>query len=533
MIPNPSFYQHRSVYRDVPIEDYQNAFATSAKKYDTNLDEYNVLNALASNIKALPKDQAYLQQKLKAADQAIAEVADPLTGNNRWDLAGSALQRMKASFTADPKLNAAKESYLNFAKGEEDKQAMRMKGQTPFEVTNPEDHQSIDENGNVNIYRPEIQVKADYVKQAQDLMAQVAPDIVSMGLQPSEVAGILEGKVIRGIDRNKIMASLDSAKRLYDESAEGVQHRQYLGKYAPDRNPDEFINNLLLSAGMLRTFREERVERTGDPSFAEESKARLLEQQIQGRLAVKQAKGSKEYDPEVDGLIGVQSFMSRDSGELDAKTGKNKMIKSNAFMIKNAEIVKDYSDTFFAGDGSRIKPIDKRLSYNPEKHSILNHRIKGFASDDVNGPGTMGSAIAEIKYIDHDDKDKEKTMNVMIQSPDDSFVNIFKSYKDITTAVNKHNKGDLAGGKGHSMIDSSGLLGYPDAVAFYIGTDNVVRPQIKRKEGGWRLLKDYELAPLGLKDHYTTKDIEELTANAVARTLKPYVRTSKEIQATP
>lgn len=532
MIPQLSFYNYRPVYNDIPIEDYQNAFAQSAKAYETNLENYNLLQAFASSIKALPQDQQYVKDKIMSADAKIKHISDQVQGNQRYDLAGTVLQKMKADYNADPKLNAIRESYINFAEGEKQKAEMRAKGITPFELTDINSHRSFDDEGNVNIYRPNIQAKADYVEKAQEIIAQIAPDIVELNLQPSEIEGILQGKTIKGLSKDKLLAKLDDIHNTYNQTAEGQQHKLFVQKNSPEVNPDKFIRDFLFGVGNLRTFSESRTNYTPDPSYQYAQRAELLDRKLQNDLIKQRMKGSKSYDtdPNIQGLLRRESLRAIDSGVKDEKTGLNKLIKSNALMISNAEIIKDLSYSFNIGDGSRIVPLDKRKKFNFEEDSIESVKIKGFALDEENGTGTLGGSIAELTYIDSND-DKKKTMNVVIQPSDESFKNIFTTHQSVSNILKRHNKGNDAQGKGHSVADTSGLLGDSNAFAFYIDKNNEVRPQVKKTDGTWRLLNQAEREALSLKEKYSMADIEELTSNKVAQTLKPYVKTSKEIQA--
>lgn len=536
MIPQLSFYQYRPIYQGAPLEEAQQAFAIGAQAYDTNLENFNKLEAFGASLRSLPQDQEYLKQKLAGTQDAIKSIADQTTGSKRWDLAGDALQRMKSSFQGDEKLGAIRESYLNFQKGEEIKQQMRAAGKTPFELTDINNHKSFDDQGNINIYRPDIRPKADYVAEATDIWKNIAPDIFEAQLQPSEVEGILSGKTIRGISPEKLRNQLQNVRQTYMETDSGQQHKQFIQKNSPEKDPDKFINDFLFGVGSLRAFREERTERVPDESYKWAQRTEHDMAILAAKNAIKKGRGSSEYDPDAEGLLGVGTLKAIDSGIKDPKTGLNKKTKSNALFIQNKEIVGDLSDVFWTGDGSRVVPLNKNENFHFEdtaiwgnnKDTIKDVKIKGFAMDEQHGQGTLGGAVAELSYLDNDGKDKK--MEVIIKNNDENFTNLFTTQQSLSNIIKKHNKSGYEGAGKSTIVDTSGLLGSPGNFGFWINKDNEVRPVVKRTDGTWRIVRENEFDSLNLKEKYSTSDIQALTANKVAQNLKSYTKTNKDIQ---
>lgn len=533
MIPQLGFFQYNPIYQGAPIEETEKAYQLSANQFDVNLDKYNKLQTFAASVKALPNDKTYLDQKMATTGEALKSLSTGIQGTKRWDLANDVIQKMTTEYTQDPKLNAIRESYLNFQEGEKLKQAMRAKGDTPFEITDIRNHKSFDDEGNINIYQPVIQPKADYVKEANDIFANIAPDVIAADLQPSEVEGILQGRTVKGFTREKLLSKMNDVESVYKNTDSGQQHKLFIQKNSPEENPDAFIKDFLFSVGSLRTFTEERRDRMVDPSYEWRQRGLLEREKMEARMRLQAMKGSSKFDPDSEGLLRREALRSIDSGIVDPKTKLTKKIKSNALMISNSEIIKDYSDSQYVGDGNRIVPLDKTKKFNFEKDQIVSTKIKGFALDDENGEGTLGGQIAEIEYLDEDDN--KKTMNVVIKPADQSFKGLFETQSGVNNILRKHNQGKVGGSegnlKGDSVLDTSGLLGDPGNFAFYVDKNNVVRPQVKKTDGSWRLLQQNELMSLGLKEFYSTEDLENLTANQVAQTLKPYVKTNKDIQA--
>lgn len=528
MIPQLSFYQYRPVYQGAPIEEAQQAFAMGAQAYDTNLENFNKLESFGASLRALPQDQEYLKQKLAGTNAAVKHIADQTTGSKRWDLAGDALQRMKSSFQNDSKLGAIRESYLNFAEGEKIKQEMRAKGQTPFEITDINQHRSFDDQGNINIFRPDIRPKADYVAEATDIWKNIAPDIYEAKLQPSEVEGILSGQTIRGISPEKLRGQLENVRNTYMNTDSGEQHKLFIQKNSPEKNPDKFINDFLFGIGSLRQFQEVKNERMVDPSYQWEQRTKSMLEINAAKEQMKRSSGRGNYDPDNERLFRIESLKAKGAvGE--------KALKANALMINSPEIIKGYKDVIFTGDGSRIVPLNKsdKSNYNfegdfwndPDK--ILSFTPKGFALDDAEGKDTVGGIIGEAVI---EDGDKKKTINVVVKNPDENMRSIFDVYQNTQEAIRNNKAGRNNKGQGYVINDVSGLFDYTDKkVALRVRADNRIVPVLQKADGGYRPPKQDEAEALYLKEYYSPSDIQGLMIDKIAKKLKPVAETAKQV----
>ena len=521
MIPQLSFYKYNPIYQGAPIEEAAKAMEMGAKAFDTNLENYNKLQSFAASIKALPQDQQYVRDKILSADSAIKDIADQTSGTKRWDKAGDAVQRISSIYFSDPKLNAVRESYTNFNEGEKVKQDMRAKGMTPFETTDFSKHRSFDEEGNVNIYRPVIEPKADYVKEADSIWKAVEPDIAAANLQPSEIEGILQGQTIKGISREKILASLDNVQKTYNETDAGQQHKRFIAQNTPNKDPDKTVRDFLFGIGSLKQFKEVKTERMADPSYEYEQRAKLLQQKIEGDLLKKKATGRGNYMDGNERLFRVEALKSK--GEVGQER-----VKGNALMINNPVIIEGFSKSQFTGDGSRIVPLNKNQKFDMEKDQVTGMTIKGFALDDYEGEDSVGGMIGEARVTGEDGK--ERNMNVLLKNSDPEVKNLFSTYRSLSAVLKTQAGGNKNLYKNKSVVDTSGLLDFTGKeVYFKVTPDNEIIPVGKTKEGTYSYFTESERDALLLKPKYSMKDIQNLLIDKIAPRLLPYTETASQL----
>lgn len=522
MIPQLSFYRYSPINQGSTLAESTQALERAGKVFDANLDENNKIQTFFSSIKALPADREYLKQKGAELAEITKSIADK-DGVERWDTAGAKLQRLKASITQDPKLNAIRESYLNFAKAEEDKQALRNKGEIPFDNTDFASHKSFDDEGNINIYRPSFEPKADYVRTADDIVKNIAPDIVEAQLQPSEVEGILQGKTIRGISREKLLSKLDAVKSAYDNTNEGQQHRRFLSKNNPEINQEKFIKDFLFNIGTIRTFSEERSNRMVDPSYEWAQRGLLEQQKIQGRLDIKRATGRGNYDPSHDNLFRIETLKGK--GEV----GKERKI-GNGLMFSNPLIGEKMGEATWVGDGSKVVQISNKdgKKFDWQHHSITAFKPKGFAMDEYEGQGTLGGMIGDIKYMDSDGK--EHWIQGVIKNSDPEITNAFTTYKSLSNVLATQAKGDTKSYADKSVVDTSGLFDFTGKkVHLKVFSDNTISPVLETQDGKFEVPPDYVLNDLFLKRRYKMSDIQNLIIDKIAPKVLPYTQTAAQI----
>lgn len=522
MIPQLSFYKYTPIHQGSTLNESAQALERAGKTFDANLDENNKIQTFFSSIKALPGDKSYLDQKGAELAEITKSIADK-DGVERWDTAGAKLQRLKAAVTQDPKLNAIRESYLNFVKGEEDKQKMRNASEIPFDNNDFASHKSFDEEGNIRIFQPSFEPKADYVKTADDIIKNIAPDIVEAQLAPSEVEGILQGKTIRGITKEKLLSKLNAVKSAYDNTNEGQQHYRFLAKNNPEINGDQFVKDFLFNIGTIRTFNEERSNRMVDPSYEWAQRGLLEQQKIQGRLDIKRATGRGNYDPAHDGLFRFETLKGK--GEV----GKERRI-GNAIMFSNPLIGEKMGEATWAGDGSKVVQVNAKdgNKFDWQHHTIVSFKPKGFAMDDYEGEGTMGGMISDVKYIDTDGK--EKWMQAIVKNSDPEIVNAFTTYKSLSNVLHTQQKGDLKSYADKSVVDTSGLFDFTGKkVHLKVFPNNTISPVLETQEGKFEVPPDGVLKELFLKRYYKMSDIQNLIVDKIAPKVLPYTQTAAQI----
>jgi hypothetical protein len=522
MIPQLSFYKYTPIYQGSTLQESVQALDRAGKTFDANLDENNKVQTFFSSIKALPGDRDYLNQKGAEMANIIKGISDK-HGVERWDLAGSKVQQLRAAVTQDPKLNAIRESYLNYQKEEETKQAMRNKGEVPFVNSDFASHRSFDDQGNINIYQPNVELKADYVKTADDIIKNIAPDIVEAQLMPSEVEGILQGKTIRGISKEKLLSKLNAVKSAYDQTSEGQQHYRFLQKNDPEINGDQFVKDFLFNIGTIRTFNEERSNRMVDPSYEWAQKGLLEQQKIQGRLDIKRATGRGNYDPRHDGLFRIETLKGK--GEV----GKERKVGSG-LMFSNKNIIEGLGAATWLGDGSGVKQISSKdgKKFDWQHHSIIDFKPKGYAMDEYEGEGTLGGMIGDIKYMDTDGK--EHWIQGVVKNSDPEIVNAFDTYKSLSNVLATQQKGDLESYKNKSVVDTSGLFNFTGRkVHLKVFPNNTISPVLETQDGKFEVPPDSVLKDLMLKRYYKMSDIQNLIIDKIAPKVLPYTETPAQI----
>lgn len=550
----PRMFQYQPIYKGIPIESVARDLELRAKAYETNLDKYNKVMEYASTIRALPGDQEYLSQVFKAADEQIKHIADKTHGSQRWDVANSAINRMAAKFTQDPTIVAIQESYKNFQEGEKLKMELSAKGATPLEFSDFTNHRTVKPDGSIDIYRPDIQPQANYVAEAAKLWGALEPEITSLGLTRSEFQGILEGKVIKGITKDRILRTLDNVYNVYKESDSGKQQHRLLRKEGVE-NPEQAVKDFILGIGMLREHTQEQTTYQEDYMTKLMLQARLAQEKAERTEAVRKATGRPNYESATDDLLKKEDLVyTKNTSSL---SGKEELRATKVITFGNKTVVDGVSATVappdamtyrFLGAGAEKQQLNKRR----EKGEVLLQeapRILGIIPNSELGDDYLGGYYASVKYRLPGDKN-DRIDQIIIQNKDPKLKSLLRTYDEIYKAA--ENKPD---GKDYIVDDASGLLsvsharlaeaakqlnltGINTSLKFKVtpvpSEDNrpraIVSPVLVDGNGQTTQLSKEILDYLGLLDKYDLDTVTDLVKDVLyARHLKPYTFTAEDL----
>lgn len=542
IVPGRRPLQYQSTYAGIPLEEVKESMAMGAQQFDANLADINATKVFMANIRSLPGDEEYVQGTFKNALKAIDEISTQSDGTKRYDLAGQAVDRMKLQIHADPKINAAIQSYANFDKAEQDKAAIRAKGGTPLEFNDPTKHKSFNPDGSINIFRPHIEEKGDYIKEAAGLWNTLAPELISAKLSQSDVEGILEGRTIKGITPEMVKRKFADVKQAYASSDSGVQQRKVFAKDG-SKNPDADMDNFLLGIGMLKTHLDTNVAYQSDPEWKARKDMEETQVRAMASMYKKQMSGRGNLHEKAD----AEKWFTRIRTNYTAgKSGLDKaiMIGINSDILgtglsKTLPIPQRDTFQLVGMDGKGIDQKDIELTQTP--------KVVGIVSTNAHGDAYRGGYYANVEYkVGANGKPKMGT--IIIKNGNDIMSNKVSTIAGIEDAVVKDKKLD-----GHLVPDTGGILAFADSKIQDLarargGTGNslkigfVVDPQgdkIHAKvkpvlyEGNEKNvigINSDMATSLGVKESYTLDEIYALTQDLLAREFEPYAQTKASLQ---
>jgi hypothetical protein len=539
LIPNARGYRYTPTYAGLPIEEIGQAFNMGAQQSEFNLDNLNKVQMYISQIQTLPGDDEYKRQAAQRASDTLKSIATQSDGTKRYDLATDATRQLAMSVFADPALNAAQQSYKNYEAGELTKQEMRNKGQTPVEFSDPTKFRSVDENGRVQVYRPHIEAKGDYIKEAAQIWNSVAPELISANLTPSEVEGILEGKVIKGITPQMISSALSNVKNTYMSSDTGQQQLRILKKEGV-KNAEKGVNDFLLGIGMLKVHADTNVNWQADPEYRYRKEMEKIQLQTAGKLAVKKASGRGDFDENAEvwfSRLRTNATRGKDQKDIAVMIGINSPIMGKA-LSQTLPLPQKDTYEFVGTDAKNVKKDNIAFEGVPQ--------VIGLVSTNVYGDDYRGGYYANVKY--RDGKGEPKTATIVMKSGNDRLRNRMQTVATIEDKIAMTKQKD-----GFFVQDDSEILGFANNAlqeqarqqgyaAFGNSLGFVVKPSGDKKTGevvpaikinGERRAKELtpqQASDLGLKQSYSIDDIYKLTQDQLVKEFNPYFQTSKSLQ---
>ena len=452
----PRMFQYRPIYQGIGLEAVQQDLQLRGEAFDTNLENYNKVMQYASTIRALPGDQKYVSDVFKSANEHIKHIADQTQGSQRWDLGRTAVNRMAARITQDPTLIAIQESYKNFQEGEKVKLDLRQKGHTPLDFGDFTQHRTVQDDGSINIYQPTVEAKGNYVAEAGKLWATLEPEMINLGLTKSDIAGILEGKTVKGITKERILGAADNIFRTYMETDSGRQQRR-LAIHEGSETPDQDIRDFVLGIGMLREHTQEAVAYQADREWDYAMQARLALLKGEQTSAKRSSTGRPNYEDSTDALL-KDVKLTYEKGEVQ---GKEQLRKVNVITFGNKEIVDGLSGTVappdpmtykFIGAGAEKDKLNKKLSKGEISIQPNGIKIIGIIPTNTLGEEYRGGYYATVDFREGSSKNT-RSAQVVIKANNSSLIANTKTYSDIIEASEK-----VPDGKSYYIDDTSGLL---------------------------------------------------------------------------
>lgn len=544
IIPNQRSFRYSPTYAGLPINEIAGSLAMGADDWEKNQDKYTAIKIFESQVQTLPQDQQYVRDTFQRANESIAQFSKK--GAERFDLANRATDQLTREVYADPRINAAIQSFANFQQGEQLKQQMRAEGKTPLEFSDPTKHQSVDANGTVQIYRPVIEAKGDYLREAAGLWNTIAPELISANLTPSEVEGILQGKTVKGITPEMINAKLNLVEQAYRNTDSGMQQRRLLS-HNGQKDPDTFIREFLSGVGMLKTHLDTDIKYQADPEWKTREWYKQAQYRADLQLRNKQLTGRGNHNENAD-----KWFSPIRTNATRGAVGKDRAIMIG---INNQEIINGISSTLPVPQRDTYEFVGtdtKNLNSGKNDGNIViegTPKVIGLVSTDVYGDSYRGGYYANVTFR-RGAKGKPEQGTIIIKNGNDNMRNRVKTIADIEKVVEKPRQEDSK--KGYFVSDTGGILNFATqklnevaqeggfssfngTIGFMVrptgnGKDGLVTPSIQTSPGHSQALNAQQLRDLGLKSEYTVDDIYKMTQDLLVNDFEPYVQTKKTLQ---
>lgn len=544
IIPNQRSFRYSPTYAGLPINEIAGSLAMGADDGEKNQDKYTAMKIFESQVQTLPQDQQYVRDTFKRANDSIAQFSKK--GAERFDLANRATDQLAREVYADPRINAAIQSFANFQQGEQLKQQMRAEGKTPLEFSDPTKHQSVDANGTVQIYRPVIEAKGDYLREAAGLWNTIAPELISANLTPSEVEGILQGKTVKGITPEMINAKLNLVEQAYRNTDSGMQQRRLL-THNGQKEPDTYIREFLSGVGMLKTHLDTDIKYQADPEWKTREWYKQAQYRADLQLRNKQLTGRGNHNENAD-----KWFSPIRTNATRGTVGKDRAIMIG---INNPEIINSLSATLPVPQRDTYEFVGtdtKNLNSGKNDGNIIiegTPKVIGLVSTDVYGDSYRGGYYANVTFR-RGTKGKPEQGTIIIKNGNDTMRNRVKTIADIEKMVEKPRQ--ESANKGYFVEDTGGILNFATqklnevaqeggftnfngTVGFMVrptgnGKDALVTPSIQTAPGKSQALNPQQLRDLGLHSEYTVDEIYKMTQDLLVGDFEPYVQTKKTLQ---
>ncbi len=525
MLPKLNLFNYKPISAPEPLDAYKAAMDDAVQSYDKNLQEAGLLETALSKVRALPADKEYVDKVRDKIKGTLANLASTVQGNKRWDLASDTLNELKLAFTSDQNLQGIQESYNSYLGELELEQKLKANGKTPVNLNmiDWKNHRTISPDGQLNIYRSNVQPKADYNAEMFELIKLVKPDIDESGLKAAGYDGFLLVEKIKELTNEKINSKLPELFRSYSNTDTYKQQKQLKLKELYQQGivgeEAEKAANLSIAQDIkdlanVGLFKEVDKTFIQDPNYGRE-------QNLQNELIKIRARAEAKHSGQsIDdgGLFRPSTEKTKDKKHYDKTVtfGNPKVVNNIKTIVGTPS-----NDEVFALDGIDIK--DKKIKSNsfvPLGLTTINR--SGNADWD-------GAWVGNLTITDSDGKN-EQTINAYVKNKDIGVKSNFSTVNNIARAIdNKDSKTTI------KIPDSSGLITMKiDNEYVPISQANIdleiirykdntykVKPVQRQKDGTYKYFPKSQLTEYGLKESYSLNELETRSLN----NLNPYIST--------
>lgn len=529
---NINFFKYQPVDTGEDLQSYATLIENKVQQHDKNYQAASILEDKLSELKAKSskQDAVYVDGVINKIKDNFSNVANTISGNKRWDLAGRVVEDNTMSVIKDVNLKGIQESYKNYQEKLDAENKMRASGHTPIDLGDDfENHRSFNSDGSLNIYKHKVQPMADYEGEKLKLVKQIEAEVLSSPLVPAEF-GMLRTSKIKELTEEKMREKLPSLLRTYNNLDTGIQEKQVLRKQYKNLSDEDFEkvynNKVSEDFGSLANILEYKAEQTDymqNPLEASdrayERAMRLQELKNKGRgyntndASVQMRKGGVETFGNNDGAIEYHTIGAELQKVLKTNIGGNHSVKdlipSGGYNLNGYEegVIKDYSIT---GVNTRNSTFNKNL----------NGAIKVRAT--VLDASGKNPKIIE-GYLPNPDAEARRQFGIL-----NRFENIAKNAKD-NTASFIHDTED----KQILAIDNPSInpnIIYNENIGLMVNKNKnqqTIIPTIK--DGGkYRQMTKDEATELGLKMSYNPSKLADVITERYGESLRSQVKTPKQ-----
>ena len=525
MLPKQmNYYKYQPVSAPENLDAFKIAIDQATQNYDKNLETANLLRAILAKIRTLPKDKEYVDKVAEKLENTFSNVATTIQGQKRWDLGNDVVNDAKMDFLKDQHLQGIQESYKGYMDELELEQKLKASGKTPvnLNLVDWQNHSTISPNGQLNIYRSNIQPKADYNAEMFELAKTIPFDTIDSELQAAGYEGFLKTVKRKELSEKKINENLPAMFRSYQNTdtyaqqkqlkLKDLQSRGISGEQAEQQANLEIVRDLKDLAS-LRIGSEEDKQFIQDPNYMNELR---LENQLKVIRAKAEAKknGELAYEP---GVFQKGEGFSQDKKHFD-----------RVMNIANPKVIAGLGATNLIPNKSEVFVLDDKSNINMNEYQIESFKPKGLVTSNVSGnPDFNGAFMGDLVLTKGNGKERI-TVRAYTKNGNIDVKNSFNTLTEVHKASQ-----DLPEGRGKVINDSSGILGSPIFKIEVVGRKNgsyVIKPVIHNPTTGKTYLPSKsDLDAFGLKPQMTLDELENRSLNKLEPYIEQLSKTNKNL----
>lgn len=513
MLPKLNLFNYRPISAPEPLDAYQAAMDDAVQTYDKNLQEAGLLETALSKVRALPSDKEYVDKVKDKLKGTLANLASTVQGNKRWDLASDTLNELKLAFTSDQNLQGIQESYNSYL-GELDlEQKLKASGKTPvnLNMVDWKNHRTISPDGQLNIYRSNVQPKADYNAEMFELAKVIPFDTIESELEAAGYEGFLKATKRKELTQKKIDENLPSLFRSYSNTDTYQQQKQLKLKELNQQGITGEAANKIANTQIVQDLRDLAGLRIGseeDKTFMQDP-TYMSNLRLENQLTVARAKAEAKKNGQLayeDGVFQRGEGFSKDSKHFDRVVN-----------IANPKVIAGLGATNLIPNKSEVYVLDDKSKIDMDDYQIESFKPKGLVTSNVSGNKDFNGAFVGDLVLTKGGKERI-TVRAYTKNGNTDVKNSFNTITDVHNATQ-----DLPEGRAKVIDDTSGILGSPIFKIEIVGRKNgsyVIKPVIVNPTNGQRYLPSQsDLDAFGLKKQMTLEELENRSLNK----LEPYI----------